>query len=60
MNKDRLKTKVCKSASRVLRRAEKQDDTDYLMSNPANKKFIEESLKEVKEGKVRKVELFRL
>lgn len=60
MNKDRLETKVCKSASRVLRRAEKQDDTDYLMSNPANKKFIEESLKEVKEGKVRKIELFRL
>lgn len=58
--KDKRQIRVSSSRSCCIKKTERQDDTDYLMSNPANKKFIEESIEQVKAGKVKKVELFRL
>ena len=58
--KDKRQIRVSASRSCSIKKTEKQDETDYLMSNPANKKFIEESIEQVKAGKVRRVKLFRL
>jgi len=44
-----------KSISIII--TEEQDETEYLLSSPANRKMLEESLENVKKGKLIEVDI---
>jgi len=39
---------------------EEQDETEYLLSSPANRKMLDKSIKEAKAGKLIKVDVNKL
>ena len=50
-NSDKVKSSA--SCVKVAKRADKMDETDYLLASPANKECLKESISQIKLGRVR-------
>lgn len=52
--------KECTAENRAIKKTSKQDETEYLLASPANRRHILKSIQDIKEGRVVNAELIRL